>query len=189
MLYDKIQNMSGHNKWSKIKHKKAATDAVKSKIYSKYNKLIQVAIKDAGGNIDSPAVQSVIERAKSENVPKDNIDRAIKKATGADAKALSEVMYEGFGPAGVGLLVKAVTDNTNRTVTEVKTALTKNGGTFASSGAVSWGFTRDDNGEWKANEGTEVELSDDDLIKLEKLISIIEEIDDVTDVWTNSNIK
>ncbi len=177
--------MSGHNKWSKIKHKKAATDSVKSKVYSKYNKLIQVAIKDAGGNVDSPSVQSAIERARAENVPKDNIDRAIKKATGADAAALQEVLYEGFGPAGVGMLIKAVTDNTNRTVTEVKTIFTKNNGTFASSGAVSWGFTKNDELDWVANKGTEIELSDEDSEKLEKIIDLFEENDDITDVYTN----
>ena len=177
--------MSGHNKWSKIKHKKAATDSVKSKVYSKYNKLIQVAIKDAGGNLDSPSVISVIERAKSENVPKDNIDRAIKKATGADAKALQEVMYEGYGPGGVGILIKAVTDNTNRTVTEVKTVFTKNNGNFASSGAVSWAFTKDENMDWVPNPGTEIPLDDSDKEKLEKLIELFEENDDITDVYTN----
>lgn len=178
--------MSGHNKWSKIKHKKAATDSAKSKIYSKYNKLIQVAVKEAGGNISSPSVISAIEQAKSENVPKDNIDRAIKKATGADAKALTEVMYEGFGPAGVGILIKAVTDNTNRTVTEVKTIFTKNGGTFASAGAVSWGFTKQNNGDWIANEGTELELLDDDLEKLSTLVDLFEDNDDVIGVFTNA---
>ncbi len=177
--------MSGHNKWSKIKHKKAATDSIKSKIYSKYNKLIQVAVKDAGGNLDSPSVVSVIERAKAENVPKDNIDRAIKKATGADAKALQEVMYEGYGPGGVGMLIKAVTDNTNRTVTDVKTIFTKNGGSFASSGSVSWGFAKNENMDWIPNEGTEVEISEQDKEKLQKLIELFEENDDITDVYTN----
>ncbi|EFK95667.1 conserved hypothetical protein, partial [sediment metagenome] len=121
----------------KIKHKKAATDSVKSKIYSKYNKIIQVAIKNAGGNLTSASVVSAIESAKAENVPRDNIDRAIKKATGSDASQLFEVLYEGFGPGGVGMLIKVVTDNTNRSVTEIKTIFTKNGGSFASAGSVS----------------------------------------------------
>jgi len=179
--------MSGHNKWSKIKHKKAASDSAKSKIYSKYNKLIQVAVKEAGGDITSPSVVSAIEQARSENVPKDNIDRAIKKATGADAKSLTEVMYEGFGPAGVGILIKAVTDNTNRTVTEIKTIFTKNNGSFANSGAVSWGFTKDEKGDWLPNEGTEIELSDDDLEKLSKLVDLFEDNDDVIGVFTNAS--
>jgi len=178
--------MSGHNKWSKIKHKKAVTDAAKGKVYSKFNKLIQVAVKDAGGNLDSPSVVSAIERAKAENVPKDNIDRAIKKATGSDAKALQEVMYEGFGPGGVGIIIKAITDNRNRIVTEVKTIFTKNGGSFAASGAVSWGFAKDDNLDWIPTDGTEVEISDSDSEKLEKLVDLFEENDDVTDVYVNA---
>jgi transcriptional/translational regulatory protein YebC/TACO1 len=99
--------------------------------------LIQVSIKGAGGDVNSASVQSVIESAKKENVPKDVIERAVKKATGSDAANLQEVLYEGYGPGGVGMLIKAVTDNTNRTVTEVKTIFTKNGGSFAASGAVS----------------------------------------------------
>ena len=177
--------MAGHNKWSKVKHKKAVTDAAKSKVYSKYNKLIQIAIKEAGGDVNSTSVQRVIEKAKSENVPKDNIERAIKKATGADASQLNEVLYEGYGPAGVGFLIRVVTDNTNRSVTEVKTIFTKNGGNFASTGAVSWAFTRDENGDWKPNPGTELELEGEDREKVEKLIEAFQENDDVVDVYTN----
>ena len=178
--------MSGHNKWSKIKHKKAATDTAKSKVYTKYNKLIQVAVKNAGGDVNSAAVQNVIEAAKKENVPKDNIDRAIKKATGTDAAQLTEVLYEGFGPEGVGMLIKAVTDNTNRTVNEVKLVFTKKGGSFASSGAVSWGFTKNAEGDWEANPGTELQLTPEGEEKLEELIEAFEENDDVTDVYVNA---
>lgn len=177
--------MSGHNKWSKIKHKKAATDSARSKVYTKYSKLIQVAVKNAGGDVNSAPVLNVIESAKKENVPKDNIYRAIKKATGSDASDLQEVMYECFGPAGVGILIKAVTDNTNRTVTEIKTICTKNGGSFAASGAVSWGFDMNDDRDWVANSGSEIELSDGDIEKLEKLVELFEESDDITDIYTN----
>ena len=178
--------MSGHNKWSKIKHKKAATDSAKSKIYSKYNKLITVAVKEAGGDINSPSVKTIIEKAKSENVPKDNIERAIKKATDKDSAQLFEVLYEGFGPAGVGMLIKAITDNTNRTVTEIKTIFTKNNGTFASSGAVSWGFTKNQDGDWEPNKGTELKLESSDYEKLKHLIEIFEENDDVVGIYTNA---
>lgn len=178
--------MSGHNKWSKIKHKKAVTDSAKSKIYSKYNKLIQMAVKAAAGDITAASVVSAIEAAKKENVPKDNIDRAIKKASGADATQLHEVMYEGFGPGGVGMLIKAITDNTNRTVNEVKLIFTKQGGSFASTGAVSWGFTKNDEGDWEANPGTELQLNEEDEEKLENLIEAFEENDDVTDVYVNA---
>ncbi len=178
--------MAGHNKWSKIKHKKAATDSAKSKIFSKYSKLIQVAIRGAGGDANSASVLSVIESAKKENVPKDVIERAIKKATGSEAENLQEVMYEGYGPGGVGILIRAVTDNTNRTVTEVKTIFTKNGGSFASSGSVSWAFTMDSERNWSANLGTEIQLSPEDETKLEKLIELFEESDDITDIYHNA---
>lgn len=179
--------MAGHNKWSKIKHKKAATDSAKSKVYSKYNKMIQIAVKNAGGDANATSVLNVIASAKSENVPKDNIERAIKKATSSDAQALSEVLYEGYGPAGVGMIIKAVTDNTNRTVTEVKTIFTKNGGSFAASGAVSWAFSKDENGDWVANEGTEIQLSEEDEEKLEKIIELFEDNDDVVGVYVNAS--
>jgi YebC/PmpR family DNA-binding regulatory protein len=178
--------MSGHNKWSKIKHKKAATDSAKSKVFSKFSKLIQVAVKAANGDSNSASVVSVVESAKKENVPKDVIDRAVKKASSSDSADLHEVMYEGFGPGGVGMLIKAVTDNTNRTVTEVKTIYTKNGGSFAASGAVSWGFSMDENRDWVANEGTELTLSEDDEEKLEKIIDLLEESDDITDIYHNA---
>ncbi len=145
-----------------------------------------MAIKGAGGDVNSASVVSVIDSAKKENVPKDVIDRAVKKATGADAANLQEVLYEGYGPGGVGMLIKAVTDNTNRTVTEVKTIFTKNGGSFASTGAVSWGFTMDEERNWSPNPGTEIQLSEDDENKLEKLIEAFEESDDITDVYHNA---
>ena len=178
--------MAGHNKWSKIKHKKAITDLVKSKVYSKYNKLIQIAIREANGNVDSVSVQSAIERARSENVPKENIDKAIKKATGVNAQSLSEVLYEGFDESGCGILIKAITDNTNRTVTEIKTILAKNNGSFASSGAVSWGFTKDAKMDWIPNIDSKLKISSNDGEKLKKLIDLLEENDDITDVYTNA---
>ncbi|PID83297.1 YebC/PmpR family DNA-binding transcriptional regulator [Candidatus Campbellbacteria bacterium] len=178
--------MAGHNKWSKIKHKKAVTDSAKSKVYSRYNKMIQIAIKNANGDPNATSVLNVINAAKAENVPKDNIERAIKKATSSDAQALTEVLYEGYGPAGVGMLIKAVTDNTNRTVTEVKTIFTKNGGSFASTGAVSWAFSKNQEGDWVPNEGTEIKLSEEDEEKLENLIELFQDNDDIVGVYVNA---
>lgn len=179
--------MSGHNKWSKIKHKKAVTDSAKSKVFSKYSKLIQVAIKSVGGDINSASVISVVDSAKKENVPKDVIDRAIKKATSSEEEGLQEVLYEGFGPAGVGLIIKAITDNTNRTVTEIKTVLTKNGASFATSGDVSWGFKMNENRDWVADNETKISLSESNQDKLEKIIALLEESDDITDIYHNAN--
>jgi len=175
--------MSGHNKWSKIKHKKAATDAVKSKIFSKYAKLIAVESKLAGGNIDSPSLKAVIERAKKENMPNDNIDRAVKKGMSGESDNLESVTYETYGPGGVAVLIDALTDNRNRTGAEIRHTLSKNGYEMAAPGSASWAFTKE-NGEWIPNQTTPI--SDKDGEKLEKLIETLNENDDVSDVYTNA---
>lgn len=178
--------MSGHNKWSKIKHKKAATDAARGKVFTKFAKLISVAVKEAGGNLESPSVVVAIERARKADVPKDNIDRAIKKATDKDAAAMEEVVYEGYGPGGCGLMIVALTDNRNRTGQEVKHVFSKNGFSLGAQGSVSWGFSRNAEMDFEPNPGTEVALSPDDENKLENLIELFEELEDVTDVYLNA---
>lgn len=175
--------MSGHNKWSKIKHKKAATDAKKSKIFSKYSKLISVEAKKANGNLDSPGLKSVIDRAKKENMPLDNIEKAVKKATDPDMEAMKEVMFEAYGPGGSALIITGLTDNNNRTAAEVKTALSKNGGSLAAQGAASWAFTRQDDGRWVANDP--MDLDDDKTEKVINLVEILEDNDDVQNIFTN----
>ena len=134
--------MSGHNKWSKIKHKKAASDAKKSKIYSKLVKLIQVESKLANGDISSPSLRAAIEKAKAENMPKDTIDRAVKKGASSDTAAMETVTYEAYGPGGTALLIEVVTDNRNRTVSEIRHMIGKNGGNLGETGSVNWMFTR-----------------------------------------------
>jgi transcriptional/translational regulatory protein YebC/TACO1 len=108
--------MSGHNKWSKIKHKKAATDAQKSKIFSKHAAVIAMESRKAGGNLTSPSLIAVIERAKKDSMPKENIDRAVAKGAGGTGAALEEVVFEAFGPGGTAMIITAVTDNNNRTL-------------------------------------------------------------------------
>jgi len=107
--------MSGHNKWSKIKHKKAATDAQRSKIFSKHSSLITMESRNAGGDTNSPSLAAAIERAKKDSMPKDNIERAVAKGSGSEGANLQEVMFEAYGPGGVAILITAVTDNNNRT--------------------------------------------------------------------------
>ncbi len=137
--------MSGHSKWSSIKHKKGAADAKRGKLFSKLSRAIIVAAKEGGsdpaGNL---ALQNAIEKARSYSMPKDNIDRAIAKGSGADAEASSfdTVVYEGYGPDGVAVLVEALTDNRNRTASEVRHAFTKHGGNLGATGAVAWQFER-----------------------------------------------
>ena len=136
--------MSGHSKWSSIKHKKAATDAVKGKIFTKHAKLVALAARKGGDPITNPSLRSAIDNAKAENLPVDNIERAIKKGTGEgkDAAQFSEIIYEARGPAGVALLIEALTDNKNRTITNLKVVVTKNGGQMGAAGSVAYLFGR-----------------------------------------------
>ncbi len=136
--------MSGHSKWSTIKRKKAVIDAKRGKIFTKLIKEITVAAKIAGGDVDSnPRLRLVVDNAKSANMPMDNIERAIKKATGEqEGVTYLELMYEGYGPSGVAFLVECLTDNKNRTVAEVRHLLTKHGNGLGESGSVAWMFDR-----------------------------------------------
>ena len=137
--------MSGHSKWSSIKHKKGAADAKRGKLFSKLSRAIIVAAKEGGGDpANNLALQNAVEKAKSYSMPKDNIDRAIAKGSGADAdaSAFETVVYEGYGPEGVAVIVEALTDNRNRTASDVRHAFTKHGGSLGATGAVAWQFER-----------------------------------------------
>jgi len=138
--------MSGHSHAKTIMATKTANDAKKGKIYSKYGRLITVAVKDGGGSGDpekNSKLKAVIEQAKSANMPKENIERAIKRGTGELAgESLETVSYEGFGPGGIAIIIDGITDNTNRTLSEIKTILNQNGGKMAGEGAVRWMFDR-----------------------------------------------
>ncbi|TVQ79068.1 MAG: YebC/PmpR family DNA-binding transcriptional regulator [Bradymonadales bacterium] len=136
--------MAGHNKWSKVKRLKAVTDAKKSALYGKYIKEITVAAKLGGADPDGNArLRKAISDAKAQSVPKDNIERALKKAAGESSEAqLEELTYEGYGPQGVAVLVECVTDKRTRTQPELRKIFEKNGGSIAEAGAVAWGFER-----------------------------------------------
>ena len=136
--------MSGHSKWSTIKHKKAITDARRGKLFTRLAREITVAAREGGGDPEiNFGLRLAIDKAKVANMPKDNIERAIKRGTGElKGEELSEVMYEGYAPNGIALLVKVLTDNKNRTVAEIRRVLTRQGGTMADAGAVAWQFER-----------------------------------------------
>ncbi len=137
--------MSGHSKWSSIKHKKGAADAKRGQLFSKLSRAILVAAKEGGGDpTNNLALQNAIEKARSYSMPKDNIDRAIAKGSGADADANSfeTIVYEGYGPEGVALIVEALTDNKNRTAADVRHLFAKHGGNLGATGAVAWQFER-----------------------------------------------
>lgn len=173
--------MSGHSKWSKIKHKKAMTDARKSKVFSKLVRYITVEAKKARGDRNAPGLRLAIEKARAENMPADNINRAIDKASAsADLEA---VTYEAYGPGGAALIIEGFTDNRNRTSAEIKHVLSKAGGSLATPGAAMWAFARGENG---LEAQTIVELSDEDLEKLATLVDDLEEHDDVNEVVTNA---
>ena len=137
--------MAGHSKWAGIKHKKAIVDSRRGKLFTKLARAITVAAKEGGGDLDgNPSLALAIQKAKDASMPKDNIERAIAKGTGegADADALEAVMYEGYGPGGVALLVEALTDNRNRTGSEVRHAFAKHGGSLGEPGSVAYLFDK-----------------------------------------------
>jgi YebC/PmpR family DNA-binding regulatory protein len=136
--------MSGHSKWATIKHKKAATDARRGKIFTKLIRELTIAARAAGSDPDSnPRLRTAILAAKAENMPNDNIERAIQRGTGGlEGEQLEEAIFEGYGPGGVGMLLQVVTSNRNRTVGEIRHVMSKNGGNLAESGAVGWMFHR-----------------------------------------------
>ena len=174
--------MSGHNKWSKIKNRKAVTDAQKSKQFSKAVKLLTVESKKANGNMDAPGLVNAIAKAREVNMPKDNIERAIKKA-GADPAQMETITYEAYGPGGVALIIEALTDNRNKAAQEVKFILSQSGSSLAAIGAASWAFEHTAEG-WVPN--TTTPINDEDGEKLTTLVEALEENDEVQAVYTNA---
>lgn len=134
--------MAGHSKWSKIKRDKGANDAKRGAIFTRIGNMIAIAAKAGTDPSMNPSLALAIEKAKQANMPKDNIQRSIDRAADKNAAVLEEITYEGYGPGGVGIIIETATDNRNRTFPEVKTALTKNGGTLADAGSVMFQFTR-----------------------------------------------
>lgn len=137
--------MSGHSKWATTKHKKAVVDAKRGKLFAKLIKNIEVAARTGGGDPDAnPTLYDAIYKAKKSSVPNDNIDRAVKRGSGAEAGGAdyATIMYEGYGPSGVAVLIECLTDNRNRAASEVRVAMTRNGGSMADPGSVSYLFSR-----------------------------------------------
>ena len=172
--------MAGHSKWAGIKHKKAIVDSRRGKLFTKLARAITVAAKEGGGDPEgNPALSLAIQKARDASMPKDNIERAIAKGTGegADADAYEAVMYEGYGPGGVAVLVEALTDNRNRTGSEMRHTFTKHGGSLGEPGSVAWQF------EKKGTLVVDAErYSEDDLMPA------IEEQDDVDAVHANFDV-
>ncbi len=176
--------MSGHSKWSTIKHKKAAADAKRGKEFSKFARLIAAESKQVQGDVSSPALKTLIEKAKAANMPKDNIERAIQKGVGPGADNTESITYEMYGPAGTAILIDTITDNRNRTVAELKHLVSKLGYQLAEPGAAAWAFTKE-GVDWKAE--TVVPLGESDAEGLTALCAALEEHDDVVQVCTNAS--
>ena len=175
--------MSGHNKFSKIKHLKAKNDAQKSQHFGKLVRLITVEAKAAKGNLTSPGLAAAIEKARKENMPNDTIDRAVKKALTDNSAALENIVYETYGPGGVAILISVLTDNRNKAAQEIKHILSQNGFELASPGSASWAFEKTHQG-WQAK--TTMSLEDADIEVLGKLVEDLENNDDVQEVFTNA---
>lgn len=176
--------MSGHSKWSKVKHQKATTDVVKAAAFTKASRAISVAVKEGGGVTDPNAnfrLRLAIDKAHEVNMPKDTIERAIEKASGEGAVAFEKVAYEGYGPGGVAILIEGATDNRNRTTSQVKNVLERNGGSLAGPGAVQFQFTK--NGVLLVSRGT---ATLDAMIEagLEAGAQDVREAEDVFEVYT-----
>ena len=134
--------MAGHSKWANIKHRKEAQDNKKGKIFTKIARELTVAAKIGGGDPASNSrLRLALDKARASNMPKDNVERAVKKGTGeGNDQIFEDITYEGYAPGGVGILVKTLTDNRNRTIMEVRTVITKRGGSMAEAGSVAWQF-------------------------------------------------
>ena len=175
--------MSGHNKWSQIKHQKGAADAAKSSIWGKLSRRITVDSKAAKGDITTPSLRTYIEKAHKANMPKDKIEKAAANGVGTDAGEMESITYESYGPGGAAIIIETLTDSRNRTAQEVKHLLSKNGLALAAPGSAAWAFE-------KTHEGyqpkTTVSLSADDHAALMKILEELDAHDDVEEVYTNA---
>lgn len=178
--------MAGHNKWSKIKRKKAKADKERSKEFSKLVDQIQTEAKRCGGDLNDAGLQQAIDQAKAANMPKDNIEDAIERATTA-AEGSKEITYEAYGPGGAQLVIEAETSNRNKAAAEIRHILSKNGLDLAKPGAVIWAFeeSRGDEGyrQWTPTSTMDLEGKDKD--KLDKILEELEENEEVREIFTN----
>ncbi|MEK7629248.1 MAG: YebC/PmpR family DNA-binding transcriptional regulator [Patescibacteria group bacterium] len=181
--------MSGHSKWSTIKRKKEITDAKKGQLFSKLSKLIEIAAKKGSDPKTNFSLKAVVDKAKASNMPVANIEKAIKKGSGlgGNASSLEEILYEVYGPGGVAILITGVTDNKNRTTSDIKHILTQHEASLSGSGSVKWLFEskyEDGNIVWIAKQT--IKLNDVDENKLENLMEELDDQEDVAEVYTNA---
>ncbi|MBU1176831.1 MAG: YebC/PmpR family DNA-binding transcriptional regulator [Patescibacteria group bacterium] len=177
--------MSGHSHWSSIKHKKGATDVKRGKIFSKISRLISIAAREKGGDLESnPRLRVAINKAKEANMPKDNIERAIKKGSGQiEGVKMEEIFYEAYGPSGIALIIEVITDNKNRALSEIKHTLSRFDGKMAETGSVKYLFDKEAE-KWIPK--YPIEITDEKTkSQLEKLFDALDENDDVQEIYSN----
>ncbi|MBD3250256.1 MAG: YebC/PmpR family DNA-binding transcriptional regulator [Candidatus Pacebacteria bacterium] len=178
--------MAGHSKWANIKHKKAAEDKQRAKIFSRIARKIRAAVKEGGsGDPDTNvALRPLLDKARAANMPNDNIQRAIDRGLGKGSSgSLQEILYEGYGPGGIGFMVLALTDNKNRTAAEVRNVFSKAGGSLGGPGSVKYMFNRGEEGDFICS--MPLELTADQAEKVTDLVDELLELEDVEDVYTS----
>ena len=175
--------MAGHNKWAQIKRQKGKNDGAKSNLWGKLGKRIAVESKKAKGDLSAPGLRTIIETAKKTNMPKDTIERAVAKGISADAADLEAITYEAYGPGGAAIVIDTLTDSRNRTAQEIKHLLSEQGLALASPGSALWAFEKNAEGY---SPKTTVSLTEEDDEKLMKILEVIDEHDDVENVYTNA---
>lgn len=181
--------MAGHSKWTQIKHQKTITDQKRGRLFSKLLNAISVAAKTDPNPNFNPRLRSAIQKAGDSNVPNENIERAVRRAEEA-GQNLAELTLEAYGPGGTAIIIEAITDSKNRTVTEVKKILADNSGKWADAGSVLWGFEKNKSSaesSWAAKFYQTV--SGGDLIKLKELIAVLSDQPDVQKIFTNANFN
>lgn len=178
--------MSGHSKWANIKHRKAAGDSKRGKVFTKHAKLIAIAAKNGGDPEMNPLLRTAIENARAVNLPRENIERAIKKGTGElkDGANFEEIIYDGFGPGGVALYIQTLTDNKNRTLGNLKVLLNKNGGSLGEAGSVGWMFKK--MGLIKINLQTNTKQAEEiELLAIDKGAIDIKVLEEEIEIYTD----
>jgi len=178
--------MSGHSKWAQIKYKKAASDAKRGKIFSKLSRAITIAAREPGADPKTNSrLAAAVEEARKANMPSDNIERAIKKASAKESAELKEVVYEAYGPGGSAAIITAVTDNSNRTTNEIKHLLSEHGAKLGVEGSAMWAFDKQGR-DFTAK--FPMVLPEADAKKFEALLEVLDDHDDVQEVYSNAGI-
>jgi YebC/PmpR family DNA-binding regulatory protein len=180
--------MSGHSKWSKVKHQKTISDAKKGKLFSRLSRLIILAAKHGSDPQTNPTLREAIAKAKEANMPKETIEKAIKRGAGEiGGGRLEKILCEAFGPGGSALIIEAITDNKNRTLAEIKQILSRNKGKLGERGAALWAFEKDSKGEWKTKIPLEISKKDEESLR--GLLNSLKENEDVVKLYSNAIVK